>query len=371
MRPVYFFSLPTGPPDRSEYQYLAVCVAQGLRELGVDAVGNVDYWAPAPGAAPLIRHDPDVRPDDCAAVVVSHVWPESGRPLPPEVHRRGRLYRTAYLDQADGAVTHAWTAPFRAFDVVLRTHMNVRQRGVPGNLRPWAFGLSRHVLAATDGVPEPEARERALLVNFRVRHLLRRRAWAVLARDVAPALALDTRTDAFRPSGADPLAEHLWRLTGRRYNPAYYDRLGSALACAAFGGFLGAERLVTRPRRAYDAHRVLSHALEPLRRRAGRPPAAVYQWDSWRLWEAMAAGTAAFHLDLEAHGAALPVMPTAGVHYVGLDLSDPRTTAERIADDPAWLPAVARAGRQWAREHYGPRATALRFLDALGLPTPA
>lgn len=370
MRPVYFYSVPSGTPDRAEYQYLAICIAQGLRELGVDVVGDVAYWRSAPGAAPLIRHDPEIQPHDCAAVVVSHVWPESGRPLPDAVTARDRTYRTAYLDQADGAISRAWDPAFRAFDVVLRTHGNTRQRGVPSNVRPWAFGLSQRVIESTAGAPDPSDRARALLVNFRVRHLLRRRAWTVMERDIAPLLPLDTRTDSFEPTASDALAAHRWRLTGRRHNPAYYARLTSTLACAVFGGFLG-PRSVSSVRRVYDAQRLAAHAFEPVRRRAGRPPAAVYQWDSWRLWETLSAGTAAFHVDLGAYGAALPVMPQPGVHYVGMDLDRPGPTVERLRDEPEWVADVAQAGRQWALEHYSPRATALRFLRVLDLPPPS
>ena len=34
MRPVYFHVVPSGPPDRAEYQSLAVSLAEGLRALG-------------------------------------------------------------------------------------------------------------------------------------------------------------------------------------------------------------------------------------------------------------------------------------------------------------------------------------------------
>lgn len=367
MRPVYFYVVPPGPPERAEYQSLAVSLAEGLQALGVPVVGDADYWQPDPARPPLIRHDPDVRPEDCTAVVVSHVWPESGRPLPDVVGRRGGAVPTVYLDQADGAVTRAWTEPFHAFDLVLRTHANARQAGVPGNVRPWAFGLSERILAATALAGPADARDRAMLVNFRVRHLLRRRAWTVLHRHIAPVLPLDTRAEAHgEPGAADA---RLWALTGRRHHPAYYARLKRTLAGATFGGFFGPERLPDPHSPLYNPARIAAHLAEPVRRPFGRPAGVLYQWDSWRFWETLAAGTAAFHVDLARHGAALPVAPTADVHYVALDLERPRTTAERIGDDPGWLGDVGAAGARWAREHYSPEATARRFLGLVGAPT--
>ena len=370
MKPVYVYSVPTGPPEAAAYQYLTIVLVQGLRQLGVRVVGNLPYWHEAPGGRALIEAVPEIHPADCAAVVVSHAWPESGRALPPAVTAASRGYATVYLDLDDGAVTRAWTPPYRAFDRVLRVHSNRFQRRVPSNVHPWAFGLSERLLAACAGGARPGDRKRTLLVNFRVRHLLRRRALGALERAIAPVLPLDRRTDDFAAADASLHETHLWAATGRRHTPAYYTRLRESLACAAFGGFYGPARIAAAPRALYNAQRVIAHGAAHLADRLGAP-LPVYQWDSWRLWESFAAGAAAFHVDLDAHGAALPVMPRPGVHYVALDLAHPSSTAEQIAEDPGWLPAIAEAGRAWAVEHYAPAPTARRFLDAIGLCPPS
>jgi hypothetical protein len=99
-------------------------------------------------------------------------------------------------------------------------------------------------------------------------------------------------------------------------------------------------------------------------------PERIVQWDSWRFWEALGAGCAAFNLDLERYGALLPVMPVNGRHYFGIDLDRPRHAIERIADDPGCLQRVAAAGREWALANYAPAAMARRFLAEAGLPAP-
>jgi hypothetical protein len=93
-----------------------------------------------------------------------------------------------------------------------------------------------------------------------------------------------------------------------------------------------------------------------------RPRRAV-QWDSFRFWEALAAGCAAFNIDLEHYGVLLPALPVNGEHYFGVRFDAVDATIERIADDPSLLERVARQGREWALANYSPRALASRLLD--------
>ena len=53
-----------------------ITLAEGLQELGIPYSGNCDYWLQStePGDY-LIKHDPEITPDDCDIVVVSYTWP--------------------------------------------------------------------------------------------------------------------------------------------------------------------------------------------------------------------------------------------------------------------------------------------------------
>jgi len=92
----------------------------------------------------------------------------------------------------------------------------------------------------------------------------------------------------------------------------------------------------------------------------------IVQWDSWRFWEALSAGCAAFNVDLERYGAVLPVMPRNWEHYIGVDMKQVESVIERIRTEPEILRRVAEQGRNWATEHYAPKPTAQRFLEELG-----
>ena len=95
-------------------------------------------------------------------------------------------------------------------------------------------------------------------------------------------------------------------------------------------------------------------------------PRRALQWDSFRFWESVAAGCAAFNIDLDYYGVSLPVMPTNGEHYIGVRFDAIDETIDRLAADPGWLERVGAQGRQWALDHYSPRALATRLLEWTG-----
>jgi hypothetical protein len=94
------------------------------------------------------------------------------------------------------------------------------------------------------------------------------------------------------------------------------------------------------------------------------------QWDSFRAWEAWVADCANINVDLDLYGPELPVMPGNWKHYVGVDLHRPNKAIERLCHDPTILEEVARQGRQWALDHYSPKAMAIRLLGFSGIPSP-
>jgi hypothetical protein len=89
----------------------------------------------------------------------------------------------------------------------------------------------------------------------------------------------------------------------------------------------------------------------------------VYQFDSWRFWESLAAGCCTVHVDLERYGIVLPVMPVNGEHYIGVDLGNTAKTERLLRRTPGILESVGAQGRQWALENYSPRRVAERFVD--------
>ena len=364
--------------EEANLQEDVIALAEGLNELGIRHYANTNYWqqSTTPGDY-LLRHDPGVSPDDCDVVVVSYTWPSwmhpdtfrvDRQPLPEGLFKAGRKYRAVYMDSHDGYRTVSWEPEFRQFDVILRAKLN-RRAWHPENLRPWVLGLNNRILQAT-AQPAPFAqREAKLLINFGASHPYshgtRELASRHFERKALTLLPIDRTRDDLSASPSDPYDALMWRQTGHRFSRAYYERLKHSQAVACFCGDMIPAAPFQNPDQylAGGGRARLRRALFELLDRFDSRPRRAIQWDSFRFWEALAAGCAAFNIDLDYYGVALPVMPVEGEHYIGVRFDTVDATIDRLADDRSLLERVARQGREWALANYSPRALASRMLD--------
>lgn len=370
---VYFFCRD----EEANLQEDVIALAEGLNALGIPHYSNTNYWRSSTGAADsLFRHDSAVTPDDCSVVVVSYTWPSrmhprtyrvERRPLPEGLFKPSRRYRTVYMDSHDGYRTVSWENEFRQFDLILRSKFN-RRAWHPDNMRPWAAGLNNRIIDATANGEPFAARLPSLLVNFGASHPYghgtRDRAAASFEPRIATLMTIDRTKDDLSREPSDPYDALMWRQTGYRYARAYYERLKHSQAVACFCGEMipaapfAPDRYLVGGQRA-RLRRMMFDAID---RFDPRPQRSI-QWDSFRFWEALAAGCATFNLDLAHYGVALPAMPVNGEHYFGVRFDSVADTIDLISADPGLIERVAAAGRQWAFEHYSPKAQAQRLLD--------
>lgn len=358
---IYFYCRPYESPDKAGYQHALVSLGEGLLELGVPFCSNVPYWRLAPDRDEHLFHpEPGLKPGDGDVIVFGSAWFDYGGRLPREVTEPGRRSRLVYVDQSDGLVTQSWKPEFRLFDLILKTHFN-RKQAYPSNCRPWAFGLTSRVIRETASVLPFEQRRHAVLCNFRHNHSLRHVTNRELLPRLAPALELDDSVDKLENEPADPWQKLQWTQTGRRHYASFYRRLRENAACSCFGGCF----VTSWPQ---DPASWLARRLNALIAARGLQTHTIAQFDSFRLWESLAAGCLTLHADFERYGIRLPEMPENGKHYLGVVLDDPAAAADGILRASAAWPSIARCGREWALANYGPRATAERFLKMLGLP---
>jgi len=355
------------------YQHAVIVLAEGLKKLGIECFANINYWKLSTDREEyLLRHDPSVTPDDCSVVVLEHTYFLcADQSFPENLFHPKRNYRTVYLDLSDEDPRKDIFHPdFRQFDSIFKAHYR-RNAWYPTNVHPFAFGLSERILEAIDTVPDFYSRKQSLLVNFRDTkhaHTLRKFIRKQYSSKVQGILPIDDSVDI----AVDPLSNefdskrylmdatdimHFAQSSGRHF-PTYYKRLRETAATACFGGFF------TTPfpqNQAAPLSRNLRRVITKLNLRSNR----ILQWDSWRLWEAMTAGSVAFHVDFDKYGFHLPVMPENWKHYIGIDLDNMQESVDRITQEPEILPKISEAGRQWAMEHYNPVAISSRFLETL------
>lgn len=360
---IYFYCRPFDVPERAGYQHTAVGLAEGLSQLGHDIYSNTNYWQVDPDRDEyLFSYDPSVEPSDCDIEVVHSCLFDYDEPTPSSL-AKSTGNRLVLLDQSDGIFNIASHDTEQNFDLVLRSHMS-RHLTYPAHYEPWPFGLTSRMCEYTRGW-EASNKEDRITVNFRVDHGVRKIATQETLEPLSDYFHLDTRTDDFDTDLESDYDHHFWKITGRRHYPDYYERLKKSIATAAFGGeFLPSPIFLHHPWIALLGQR-LEEFLAPLRNAMNSHIYRVYQWDSFRLWEAWAAGSVPLHLDFDQYGFELPVTPSNNKHYIGFDLNKPEEGIERLVNNRDSLVEIARTGSEWVRNNYSPRAQAQRFLKLI------
>ncbi|BAZ27754.1 hypothetical protein NIES4074_01820 [Cylindrospermum sp. NIES-4074] len=359
---IYFYCDPREELSAGDkFQHLLVCLAEGFQELGIPFFSNVNYWQTSPEPDHyLIKHDPEITPDDCSIVILTNSWYHIYHPLPENLFHPQRKYVTVYLDGEDDDKTYANRPEFKQFDFIFRTHFNSKLN-YGENFYPWVFGLSNRILQELNDVPAFSEKKRQILVNFRhwkSGHPVRNISCSEFIPLIQQILPINNSTDSLDNRPMEGYHNLQWLQTGGRHYPTYYQRLQESAACTCFGGFF----VPFWPNNPSSLiNRLIKRILTQTRLKSN----TIVQWDSWRFWESLAAGCATFHVDFEKYGISLPVMPENWRHYIGIDLDNIQATIDRITDEPEILEYIATEGRIWALKHYTPAPTALRFLETI------
>lgn len=373
---VYFYL----PENDDVYFDAPLVLAEGLSELGVPFVANRNYWRLTPDSAEtLFKHNPDVSHEDADIVVIHDDWfyyyPQKTlqiqmRPAPPRLFKNKRQYRLVYLDTWVGAATNSWESEFRECDVILRTQYNKNCK-YPSNMRPWVLGYTNRVLKAMSGETLFQQRHQSIAENFSYTHPFPHGLRQIFLDTVVPLLPpwlpidrTKSHPDINNMSEYDRL---MWEQTVDKHNPDYFFRLQTSSISATFCGFLcpWLPQDASIHFRGEKRNQLLSLASR-LMAKVIRKPERLIQWDSWRFWETLCAGTVALHVDLEKYGVLMPVMPKNWEHYIGIDLDHVDIFLERLEEERANLERIGKEGHRWALDHYSPIQMARRFLTEAG-----
>ncbi len=371
---VYFYCFPptlNGYGDYASgyhyYQHGLVCLGEGLKALGIEFYANVNFWLPAPDAPYLFRYDPNVTPDDCDLVIINEFWWEQKSQFAKSLCdterllRKDRPHQTILISlSSDNPRTNFLEAELERFDHYFKSHITKSTPLFP-NTHSFPFGLSERIIKELENVLPYSERNHNLLVNSRGfnygDHSLRNYIQTHFLPKINSIIPLESKviTDA-RDRGAYHALQ--WAQTSGRHNPGYYELLLSTTTCSTFGGYF----ISPFPRHPWT---ILGRGFRKAISKLGWKTQRIVQWDSWRFWEAMAAGCVPIHLDFEKYGFMLPVMPENWQHYIGIDLDNIDRSIELINQNLDRLPEISAAGRAWALENYSPIAIAKRFLTTV------
>lgn len=352
--------------------HISVSLAEGLEELGIPIFSNQNCWRSYfKEGEYLFKQDNSVSPNDCAICIADisniEVIMNKGK-IHPFFQLADKLKEdviTIFLDMGDAdnllAINQDTNSRFRG---VLKTHCNSILK-YPNFYLPWSFGLDRRIIKATEqSLPFLQKKEEIIAI-FR----------SSLSQSVRIAMSfsfLSHLQDKIKIND-DLITSQIFNdLDNNNFHSFYgsqlkshhishwYQTLKNTRFCAAYGGNFHCANLVNISAGDYlENENIISGGIKP------KP--AVFRWDSWRFWESLAAGCVTIHLDFKQCGFLLPVQPINWKHYVGIDVTNPKSTAERILDEPELMAEISENGRNWALEHYSPLPVACRFLDiALG-----
>jgi len=362
-RRAFFFLGRNARGEFSGYPHMTIVLAEGLQELGWQISSNLQAWQLAPGCGFLFPGDGQEAALDADLIVISEdwfMWMKEARM--PDLSPFGNV-PAVYLDRSDlGRTTRLiYSSMLRRVDAIVRCHATGYFR-YPENVQPGVFGISNRIQQACDSNISVE--RRGVMWNFRNKkfpHTVR--VWAEKA--VKPLLSrsadLQASIDAEEETQSDAYDELMRKQTEGRHFRDYYQRMGRTLVCSCLGGWF------LLPVHQQEAGPVCLWGRRLLKL-AGGTSSAIAQWDSWRLWEAFAAGAAVIHVDFEKHQFLLPgPLPEAMKHYVAIDIGNPEKSLSGLLEDTDALLRIGDAGRLWALEHYTPRPIAMRLLKQLAL----
>lgn len=357
----YFYCFTHPDPSFAYHDY--ICLAEGLKALGIPCYGDRFMYKPGENNDFIIQHKKGYSWHD-ADLVFFHfnLYTLKDKKTADDIilktTRTPKKKSTfIFIDASDGVRTPGFEKGAQSCDIILKSHYNSKYK-YPKNFIPWQFGLSNRMIEAVHPLAFNQ-REPAFLVNFRIKHQLRDYLNSRIRTLVEKNLIWDNSiSDQAKENltGKDLL---LWEQTGGRHYPSYYNKLSGTAACACYGGVFAV------PWGNYNKYTAkiarLLNDLIPL-----FPWDRVRQWDSWRLWEAWVAGCCVVHVDFDKYGCQLPVMPQNKVHYLGIDLNNLEDFETSVCDK-ALLEQIAENGRKFVLQHYSPEAVARRLLQTLKL----
>jgi hypothetical protein len=361
-RRAFFFLGRSESGGQSGYYHIAIMLAEGLRQNGWAISSDTAAWRPDVGSQYLFPGGALEEARTADLVVIGEDWfRHRTNRLPPWVLSGNTP--TVYINRSDISrdVRTIYSREARRYSLILRTHAN-RSLRYPRNFAPAVFGVSERIARACSSAPS--SLRSGVMWNYRISrfpHSVRELADRTLKSNLARQVEVRERQDSHDIPAADAYEQLMRKQTEGRHFTSYYESLQSCQLCACFCGWF---LLPVKHQEAGTLCRLGKNLLS----RTGWYSPVMGQWDSWRLWEAFAAGTVVLHVDFERHGFLLPgPLPVAMKHYIPVDLKNPRQSLRGILDDADRLREIGEAGRRWAMEFYTSKAQARNVLAHLGL----
>lgn len=335
---IKFFVAPYLEPTRANYQHGIIALAEGLRELGIPFVGNIDYWYDVNADGYLIQRSDD--PFEIGIYAHGYVIAH-----PDDL---GTCRIKVLVDMADGFLGAIDKIVPAQFTIYLKAHFN-RYFSYPRNVYPWAFGLTSRMMEAIDTSRSGMNMIDAALLSFRVDHPLRGLFTEALRNTSLEIVPFSQRADLAYEY------PHYWAQSGRRHDDQFFEAVNNHQYVLAYGGYFCLKPTMPRLIKSI-VYRLEKRGLLQVNSLIH----TIYQYDSWRFWESLYGDSIPIHANLDDWGLELPVMPIANKHYLSVDLKGRSAIGGNID-----LAQISADGKQFAKDYFSPRSVAERLLTIL------
>ena len=347
---IKFFLTPVYPYGNDHYFHEIIVLAEGLKELGHDVIGNVNYWQDYNSKNFLIEQSHE---DNYDLAIYDYRYVKSFEHL---------LFRSGYpnfkLDAINILVDrNDWISPiwhknsnYNIFNLILGCH-SVKGFKFPNNYVPWAMGLSKRMISSIDK-KTTERTSNIIGHNYRVWHNLRKMYIGEIENTNNKFLVQQLLTDV--PNKIEnPEDFFYYEKTCKRHNSEYYKIINSTLLFLGFGGYIETYPKLYQPYSFFDKiRRKPNHLLSNFYKSKF---SYVFQWDSFRMWELFYSNTCPIFLNFEKFNFNLPFIPKSEEHYLSIDdfsWGKLNNKLKRISINE--IQQIGLNGKKWVIKNYSP-----------------
>jgi hypothetical protein len=366
---------PYKDPTMAHYQHAALVIAEGLKELGYEFYGNIDFWYDHDVKEYTIKKAPE---DFKADIDLFSCW---------YVIRNRKTFLESVnishinilIDAQDGWETPTLWKEFDDFDLILKCHISKPFKtfkdkvnwaeeyyaAYPEKVVPWNFGLSNRLIKYIDKYKSEEPQDQ-VLINFRMPYAVRKMSVEIIPPLIKHRFKIfNNITDTMaEKTTSDPLS--YWAQSGRRHNEVYFKDINQSKFTFAFCGKLIDFAIQQTIGARID--RMIKRIRVKIANAFGLPPQdnsyqMILNYGGWRLFESFISNTVPLQMDFEYWHMEWPEMPMDGEHYISVKGLRFKDAAKRILNmSEEERQRISDTGREWCLKHYSPKPIAERFL---------
>jgi hypothetical protein len=312
----YFLLKQYNKPDDTHYAHASICMAEGLKEAGIDYAANIDYFPDLSGNVLFNKANENDTYD--------YILTDSPDSFKNELEISYKHNKKIIIFDSNDECFRPKSIPFA--NIAYKYFITTNKAKTP-LFKPFCFSITNRMINVANAVLSNNSwnnRHRSIAFTHRVMvHSVRS---YVMQYYNSQNIKINIFNDDFsQPTDEEEL--HWWSHTGRRHSNKYYQFIASHKLMDAHGGYF------------------LNNSVKDF-----------CQWDSWKFWEGFLCGCAVIAADLDYYKINLPVPLTPYVHYLPVRYDNINESYKKIMKlSDSELKKIARTGREYVLQHYSPK----------------